>query len=273
MRATPFLIALAIAAPLAALGGWAAHGIRSADERLAAALARYEAGNAPERQESARLVALEKACHQKAIDASPDPSRMRDPSSDLAPEEISGYSNRYSACLADDFLASKLPSLEQARLYYSAALPHLLYQSSAAPGDRSLEPLLDRIDAQRDKAFERELARAKAFRAVADEACSGFWESRACLSAASGRGAEAFRERYVLMAIDRREAQEPAAWKARHPAETAEYERRFNAAVSAQEPTPRPPWAEALDALEARVLPLAREGSSLSAPAPAPAAP
>lgn len=271
MRLKSLLTLAAAAAVVAGAAAWAGHGIRAADERLAAALSSYEKGNEPDRAEARRLAALEPLCHQKAVDAAPDPARMKDPSADLAPEEIAGYSSRYSACLADDFLASKRPALEQARLYYSAVLPHLIYQASVAPSDASLTPLLDQVDAQRDRAFERDLARAKAFRPVADAVCVGFWGQRACHAAAGGRGAAAFRQRYVLMLIQRREAQESAHWKARNPAEASDYERRFNAAVAAKEPTPRPPWADALDALEARLLPLAMSEAPSSSPV-APAA-
>lgn len=266
MRAkTLFAIASSSLVALAATG-FVAHGIRSADERLALALSAYELGNAPDRAEAQRVIRVERACHQKAIDASPDPRRMSDRAAQLSPEEIAGYSSRHSACLADDLLASKRPTLESAQLYYSAALPFRIYQAVNSPDDQTLEPLLARIQKRHEIAFERDLARAKAFRPIADAACIGFWGARACHSASGGRSGAAFRQRYLALLIDRRESLELARWKVAHPLETYEYEARFRAAIAANEPTPRPPWADAIDELEERLKPLVLSDATRWAP-------
>lgn len=248
------VIAIATLA-LAGIGSslWAWSGIRQADERLAAAITTFESARSADKAEARRLTALESRCYQTAVASSADSARLSDPSAKLTVDEIKDYSSLYSSCLADDFLQAPAPLIDQARLFYSAALPWRLYQARMAPTDRSFDGLLERARVKQDEAFVRQLALAQRFRPLADQACSGFWGARACLSAFGGRRGSALRERYVLELIAQRETVEVAYWQLAHPQKAAEYDQTLSSALANNLPTPAPPWGPEIDALEERL--------------------
>lgn len=231
-------------------GGWVFFEIRAADERLAQAIGDFEKARQPDKTEQQRLTQLEKECYNTALQESPASDRLADEKAVLKPAEIQSYSSLYSSCLAQDFLSNKRPLIEQARLYYSAALPARFFQHQRAPENKSFDLILPSIFEQQDKALARQMEQAKSFRPIADKACAGYWGIRACSLFMGGLPGTAMRERYVIDLIEEREKMEAYVWQMKYPAEAQGYSQWVDQAKAQGKVPPVPPWLKDIDTLE-----------------------